>query len=87
MNAQAASVLAQSDFDGSVSEGRGAEIFDAFSSAYSRERRETMTLTEYLERCRDDPMMYASAAERMLAAIGEPEVIDTARTRGSAGSS
>ena len=29
MNAQAASVLAQSDFDGSVSEGRGAEIFDA----------------------------------------------------------
>ena len=46
-----------------------------------------MTLTDYLEGCRDDPMTYASAPERMLAAIGEPEVVDTPRTRGSAASS
>ena len=29
--------------------------------------------------CRDDPMLYATAAERLLAAIGEPEMVDTAK--------
>lgn len=38
-----------------------------------------MSLQDYLEGCRDDPMMYASAAERILAAIGEPEMLDTSR--------
>jgi serine protein kinase len=38
-----------------------------------------MSLSEYLEGCRDDPMMYASAPERLLAAIGEPKFIDTSR--------
>jgi serine protein kinase len=42
--------------------------------------RETeMSLAEYLEGCRDNPMMYASASERLLAAIGSPEIIDTAK--------
>ena len=36
-----------------------------------------MSLLEYLELCKTDKMAYANAAERMLAAIGEPEVIDT----------
>ncbi|GGH13420.1 PrkA family serine protein kinase [Alsobacter metallidurans] len=36
-------------------------------------------MQDYLEGCRDDPMMYASAAERILAAIGEPEMLDTSR--------
>jgi serine protein kinase len=36
-----------------------------------------MSLGEYLELCKSDPMVYATAAERMLAAIGEPEVVDT----------
>ena len=36
-----------------------------------------MSLQEYLELCKDDPNTYATAAERMLAAIGEPELIDT----------
>ena len=36
-----------------------------------------MSLEEYLELCRRDPSAYASAAERMLSAIGEPEVVDT----------
>src|SRR6202042_1352533 len=56
-----------------------AEIFSIFSMAYSRERREAMSLTEFLEGCRDDPGMTASAAERMIAAIGDPVVVDTAR--------
>ncbi|MFX5785308.1 PrkA family serine protein kinase, partial [Acinetobacter baumannii] len=36
-------------------------------------------MSEYLEACRGDPMKYANAAERLLAAIGEPEMIDTAK--------
>jgi serine protein kinase len=50
-----------------------------FSSGYARERREVISLTDYLEGCRDDPGMYATAAERMIAAIGEPTVIDTSK--------
>src|SRR3546814_5464519 len=34
---------------------------------------------EYLERCGTDPMAFASAAERMVAAIGEPDIVDTAK--------
>ena len=58
--------------------GRGAEIFSIFSMAYARERREAMRLTEFLQG-RGDPGMTASAAERMIAAIGDPVVVDTAR--------
>jgi serine protein kinase len=36
-----------------------------------------MPLMEYLQLCKKDKMAYANAAERMLAAIGEPKVIDT----------
>ncbi|MDA0234837.1 MAG: PrkA family serine protein kinase [Proteobacteria bacterium] len=36
-----------------------------------------MSLQDYLELCRTDRMAYATAAERMLAAIGEPELVDT----------
>lgn len=36
-----------------------------------------MPLLQYLELCKTDKMAYANAAERMLAAIGEPTVIDT----------
>src|SRR5271170_7692228 len=59
--------------------GKGAEIFSLFSSAYARERREPMNLTDFLEGCRDNPGMTASAAERMIAAIGEPVIVDTAK--------
>ena len=59
--------------------GRGSEIFSIFSMAYARERREAMSLAEFLEGCRDDPGMTASAAERMIAAVGDPVVVDTAR--------
>jgi len=60
---------------------KGAEVFGLFSSAYSRERREVMSLTDYLEGCRDNPGMYATAAERMIAAIGEPTIVDTSKDR------
>ena len=53
------------------------DIFDVFFEVYAREKQEDMSLQEYLLGCRDNPSMYASAAERMVAAIGEPELIDT----------
>ncbi len=55
------------------------ELFTRYAQSYEGRREHEMTLTEYLEGCRNDPMMYASAPERILAAIGEPEVVDTAR--------
>lgn len=55
------------------------DVFDAFSRAYAREKFETMSLRDYLLAARDNPMMYATPAERMIAAIGEPELTDTSR--------
>lgn len=38
---------------------------------------EVMSLEAYLELCKQDKLAFANAAERMLAAIGEPELVDT----------
>lgn len=40
---------------------------------------EEMSVLEYLSSCKEDRMLYASAAERMLKAIGEPEYVDTSK--------
>ncbi|MDP3841409.1 MAG: PrkA family serine protein kinase [Oxalobacteraceae bacterium] len=53
------------------------KIFDNYAARYERTREEEYSLQEYLDLCRRDPLAYSSAAERMLAAIGEPELIDT----------
>jgi predicted Ser/Thr protein kinase len=52
-------------------------IFERYQARYESSREEDMSLQEYLELCKSDPMAYAGAAERLLAAIGEPELIDT----------
>jgi serine protein kinase len=54
-------------------------LFGLFSRLYESQREVEMSLEEYLRRCATDPSMYASAAERMLTAIGEPELIDTSQ--------
>ena len=54
-------------------------LFNAFARSFEARRETDMTLAEYLEACRDDPMRYATATERILAAIGEPQMIDTAK--------
>ncbi len=56
-----------------------ANVLDAFSREYAARTWTEMSLWDYLEGCRDDPMMYASPAERMLSAIGEPQIFDTSR--------
>ena len=48
-----------------------------FAARYARSREEEMSIDEYLAECKRDPMAYATAAQRMLAAIGEPEMVDT----------
>ncbi|WP_406666913.1 PrkA family serine protein kinase [Gallaecimonas sp. GXIMD1310] len=54
-------------------------IIDTFRQRYEQAREEEYSLEEFLTLCKDDKMAYASAAERLLAAIGEPEMIDTAK--------
>ncbi|WP_025917851.1 PrkA family serine protein kinase [Herminiimonas sp. CN] len=53
------------------------KIFDNYAARYERTREEEYSLQEYLDLCKRDPLAYSSAAERMLAAIGAPELIDT----------
>jgi len=48
-----------------------------FAARYVRLREEEMSIDEYLALCQRDPMAYGSAAQRMLTAIGEPEMVDT----------
>ena len=53
------------------------EVFSLFSRLYEGEKETEMSLEDYLKSCAREPMAYASAAERMLVAIGEPKLIDT----------
>ena len=53
------------------------KIFDNYAARYERTREEEYSLQEYLELCKRDKLAFASAAERLLAAIGEPELVDT----------
>ncbi|GLR03062.1 PrkA family serine protein kinase [Vibrio hyugaensis] len=54
-------------------------IFDHYQSRYEASKDEEMSLQDFLALCKDDKSAYANAAERLLIAIGEPEVIDTAQ--------
>lgn len=55
------------------------DIFAQYARSYEGRKETEMSLAEYLDGCRAEPMMYASAAERMIAAIGEPAIVDTAK--------
>jgi len=52
-------------------------IFNRYMARYEETREEVYTLHEYLEICKNDRSAYATAAERLLMAIGEPELVDT----------
>lgn len=53
------------------------DIYSSFASRFDKTKEEEFSLEEYLNLCKSDPTIYASAAERMLVAIGEPQKIDT----------
>jgi len=55
------------------------DVFSLHASLRDTRREAEMSLAEYLDACRTDPGCYAGPAERMLKAIGEPEMVDTAR--------
>jgi serine protein kinase len=52
-------------------------LFGLFAKQYDTQKEAEMSLEDYLKACAREPMAYASAAERMIAAIGEPEMVDT----------
>ncbi len=54
-------------------------IFDHFQARYEAAKDEELTIQEFLTLCKDDKSAYANAAERLLLAIGEPELIDTSK--------
>lgn len=54
-------------------------LFQNYQERYDSTQHEEMSLQEYLELCKKDSSAYATAAERMLMAIGEPEMVDTSK--------
>src|SRR5260221_3056471 len=55
------------------------DFFGLFSRLYDSQKQTEMALQDYLRACRDDPVMHAPAAERLLAAIGEPTLVDSSQ--------
>ena len=53
------------------------DLFESYKTRYAESQDEEMSIEDYLALCKRDPGAYASAAERMLAAIGTPETVDT----------
>ncbi|MAT85328.1 MAG: PrkA family serine protein kinase [Gammaproteobacteria bacterium] len=52
-------------------------VFEHYQERYDAAQEEELSLQEYLDLCKTEPSAYATAAERLLLAIGEPEFIDT----------
>ncbi|MBX9739648.1 MAG: PrkA family serine protein kinase, partial [Beijerinckiaceae bacterium] len=55
------------------------DLLTRYSENFQNRRETEMSVPEYLELCRTEPLAYASAPERILAAIGEPVVVDTSK--------
>jgi serine protein kinase len=60
-----------------IERGDVMSIFSHFQQRFESTRQEELSLQEYLELCKKDRSAYVSAAERLLMAIGEPELLDT----------
>jgi serine protein kinase len=52
-------------------------IFSHYQTRYEEAKEEELSIQDYLDLCKKDPSAYATAAERMLMAIGEPTLVDT----------
>ena len=55
------------------------KLLDRYKDTYEKRNEVIYTLEEYLKEAKKDHMFYAGAAERLLKAIGEPELIDTSK--------
>ncbi|MGE0829564.1 MAG: PrkA family serine protein kinase [Hyphomonadaceae bacterium] len=56
-----------------------SDLFQSYSQAYESRRETEMSLADFLNACKTDPLTYAGPHERLLAAIGEPTMIDTSK--------
>lgn len=56
-------------------------IFEHFQARYEAAKDEELSIQDFLALCKENKSAYANAAERLLLAIGEPEMIDTSNTR------
>lgn len=54
-------------------------IFDHFKERYEASQEEEYSIEEFLELCKTDKSSYSNAAERLLSAIGEAEMVDTSQ--------
>ncbi len=55
------------------------DLLSRYASTYETRRDAEMSIAEFLEGCKTNPGYYASSAERILEAIGEPVIINTAK--------
>lgn len=55
------------------------DLFTLYSEGYNRSQVEEMSLQDYLLGCKKDASLRATAAERLIKAIGEPEIVDTSK--------
>lgn len=53
------------------------DFLAGYTKRFVDNKEEDLSLDEYLELCKTDPSAYANPAERLLMAIGEPEMVDT----------
>ena len=52
-------------------------LFNRYQERFLQQQEVVLSMDAYLDLCAHEPMAYATAAERMLSAIGEPQVLDT----------
>jgi serine protein kinase len=55
------------------------DIVSKYRERYDSRKTQEYSLGEYLELCKKDPTTYATAAERMLMAIGKSSIVDTSK--------
>ena len=53
------------------------DIFRHYATRFEARKEDEYSIQEYLDICKKDSTAYATAAERMLTAIGQPELVDT----------
>ncbi len=56
-----------------------ASVFEQYQQRFDAAQEEELSLSEYLDLCKSDPSVYATASERLLLAIGEPQFVDTSK--------
>ena len=54
-------------------------VLENFKARYEASQEDELSLQDYLEICKEDVSAYATSAERLLLAIGEPEFVDTSK--------